>query len=171
MNNYLLIIFACAIVLLTMFLVICNTSETFRMPNKNDTQFLSKNCFDYDSVKQYEKYYSVADVKEDKNKGMLFTTPIDKVRELQNFNLTKYGNGLFINNICVSPDNRRKGIAQKLITNIIKNARTKGVNFLFLQVKENNVGAIKLYRKLGFKDQHRFTGSGGVTYLNMILHL
>lgn len=171
MENYYLVIFAIVILILTMFLIICNTHETFRMPKKQDTTFLAKNCFDINSVKEYEKYYSLADVKEDKGKGMLFTAPLNKIKELSSFNLTKYGNGLFINNICVSPDNRRKGIAKKLITNIIKNSKKKNINFLFLQVKNNNVGAIKLYKSLGFKEHHRFSGSGGITYLNMILHL
>ena len=78
---------------------------------------------------------------------------------------------LFINNICVAPDNRRQGIAKKLIKNIIKNAKAKKINFLFLQVKEINEGAVKLYKSLGFKTQHKFSGAGGNTYLNMILHL
>jgi ribosomal protein S18 acetylase RimI-like enzyme len=170
MNNYLLIILAIAIVLLTMFLIICNTSETFRMPTLKDTKFL-KQCFDEKSIKEFEKYYNVADVNENKNKGMLFTTPINELIELQNFNLTKYGNGLLVNNICVSPDSRRHGVAKKLMKKMIKDSRKNNIDFLFLQVKNNNIGAIKLYKSLGFEENHRFSGSEGITYLNMILKL
>ena len=153
-----------------MFLVLCNTSETFRMPTRKDTYFLSDNCFDYNSVKDYEKYYDYADVKEVEDKALVFTTPIEKIRELQNFNLNRYGNGLLINNMCVSPDNRRQGLAKKLLNNIIKKAKKSGrINFLFLQVKKSNQAAYNIYLKLGFKEQHRFTGSKGETYINMIL--
>lgn len=170
MKNYILIIFTLAILILFVFLVICNTSETFRMPTIRDTSFLSENCFDYDSVKEYERYYDYADVKEIENKALVFTTPIEKIRELQNFNLNRYGNGLLINNMCVTPDNRRKGMAKKLITNIIKQAqKSNRINFLFLQVKQSNAAAHNMYLKLGFKEQHRFTGSKGENYINMIL--
>ena len=78
---------------------------------------------------------------------------------------------MFVNNICVSPDNRRQGIAKKMILETIENAKKQKVDFLFLQVKENNEGAVKLYKKLGFKKIYRFIGSSGIYYLNMILHI
>ena len=170
MKNYILILLISAIIILTMFLIICNTSETFRMPTLKDTDFLAKYCFNADDIKPYEKYYGIADVKEQQNKALVFTTPIKQIKELSNFNLSRYGNGLFINNMCVNPKHRRKGIAKKMISNIIENARNdNNINFLFLQVKDSNKPAFKLYRDFGFKEQHRFTGSKGETYFNMIL--
>jgi ribosomal protein S18 acetylase RimI-like enzyme len=170
MKSYSLIVFSCSVIILTVFLIICNNTETFRMPTLKDTDFLTKYCFNADDIKPYEQYYGVADVKEQKNKALVFTTPINQIKELSNFNLSQYGNGLFINNMCVNPKHRRKGIAKKMISNIIENARNdNNINFLFLQVKNSNKPAFKLYSEFEFKEQRRFTGSKGETYVNMMM--
>ena len=75
--------------------------------NIKDTHFYQK-LFDYENVKEYEKYYP-ADVKEDKKKGMLFATPITHVKELKN-NLTKKW---VIYKYITYLQIRRQGIAKK----------------------------------------------------------
>ena len=51
----------------------------------------------------------------------------------------------------VSPSHRRKGIAQKLLRETEALLKQKGVNECRLEVREDNVAAITLYRKLGYK--------------------
>ena len=53
-----------------------------------------------------------------------------------------------INNIAVDILERRKGIARKMIDNIIFNLDVKNI---FLEVSAVNKEAIKLYEKIGFK--------------------
>jgi ribosomal-protein-alanine N-acetyltransferase len=50
--------------------------------------------------------------------------------------------------VAVHPDCRRRGIARSLITSAINNA--EGLNTVFLEVRESNTPAIKLYESLGF---------------------
>ncbi len=54
-------------------------------------------------------------------------------------------------NLAVHPDARRRGIARKLLLNLLDNLERKGVKKAFLEVRENNVAAIRLYEALGFK--------------------
>ena len=54
-------------------------------------------------------------------------------------------------NVAVHPDFRRRGIAQKLVTELIKALSEKGVKSLALEVRESNAPAIALYKQLGFQ--------------------
>jgi len=54
--------------------------------------------------------------------------------------------------IDVSPAYRRKGIGQLLLREIERIFREKGVEATHLEVREDNVAAINLYRKLGYEN-------------------
>jgi ribosomal protein S18 acetylase RimI-like enzyme len=62
-----------------------------------------------------------------------------------------------IANVAVHPDHRRKGIARALTERAIQHAREKKVDNIWLQVREDNPGAIDLYTKLGFIERARRT--------------
>jgi len=53
--------------------------------------------------------------------------------------------------IDVSPKHRRKGIGQRLLQEIEKTFKDKGVKTCCLEVRENNFGALSLYQKLGYR--------------------
>jgi len=53
--------------------------------------------------------------------------------------------------IAVIPEYRRKGIGSMLLNYLIKIAKEKGLNSIILEVKENNMPAINLYKKFNFK--------------------
>jgi len=53
--------------------------------------------------------------------------------------------------IDVSPTYRRKRVAQKLLEEIEKIFKGKGVKSCYLEVREDNVAALSLYQKLGYK--------------------
>jgi ribosomal-protein-alanine N-acetyltransferase len=53
--------------------------------------------------------------------------------------------------IDVSPPYRRRGIAQRLLQKIEEIFKEKGVKSCRLEVREDNVAALKLYQKLGYK--------------------
>ncbi len=57
-------------------------------------------------------------------------------------------------NISVAPKMQGIGIGQKIMTHLIKIA-TKKAETLFLEVRPSNIGAIKLYNKLGFNEVGR----------------
>jgi [ribosomal protein S18]-alanine N-acetyltransferase len=55
-----------------------------------------------------------------------------------------------IYNICISSRNRRMGIGQSLIDELIKLSGNR-VNSIWLEVRESNEQAISFYKKSGFK--------------------
>ena len=56
-----------------------------------------------------------------------------------------------VTNIAVHPDYRRMGIGKLLIEEMIRFANEMNMHSMFLEVRESNITAQKLYRKLGFK--------------------
>lgn len=53
-------------------------------------------------------------------------------------------------NVAVHPDFRRRGVAEELITELIRGLGEKGNHCLSLEVRVSNAPAIALYEKLGF---------------------
>ena len=53
--------------------------------------------------------------------------------------------------IDISPTHRRKGIAERLLQEIEKIFREKGIKVCYLEVREDNIAALSLYQKSGYK--------------------
>lgn len=64
-------------------------------------------------------------------------------------------NELFICNLAVFHEYRRKGIASKLLKKTEEIAVKKGMNYLSLYVEIDNDIAIKFYKKYGFKEEKK----------------
>jgi ribosomal-protein-alanine N-acetyltransferase len=74
--------------------------------------------------------------------------------------------------IDVSPSHRRRGVGQMLLQEMEKIFVQKSVQACLLEVKESNVAAISLYRKLGYEEIERLENYYGKTdgiYLRKIL--
>ncbi|MBQ3150245.1 MAG: ribosomal protein S18-alanine N-acetyltransferase [Clostridia bacterium] len=56
----------------------------------------------------------------------------------------------YITNVAVFPEFRRCGVAAKLISKALDNAKQRDCEFLSLEVRKSNIPAINLYKKLGF---------------------
>ena len=56
----------------------------------------------------------------------------------------------YINNIAVSPQHRRRGVASALLSALTARARELELSFLTLEVRAGNAPAIALYEKFGF---------------------
>lgn len=54
-------------------------------------------------------------------------------------------------NIAVDRDYRRHGIGSALVSYLMKFGDTEGITDCFLEVRENNIPAIELYKKMGFE--------------------
>lgn len=62
--------------------------------------------------------------------------------------------GLF--DIVVDKNYRNQGYGEQLIKNVIRVGRDKGIKKAYLQVMLNNLPALKLYSKLGFKELYQY---------------
>ena len=57
-----------------------------------------------------------------------------------------------IANVATHPDYRRRGIGRALTERVMKQARDKKASAIWLHVRDDNPGAIKLYQDLGFQE-------------------
>jgi ribosomal-protein-alanine acetyltransferase len=83
---------------------------------------------------------------------------------------TSFGHILTID---IAPAYRRKGIAQKLLHEIETIFREKGIKECRLEVREDNVAALNLYQKLGYKKVgklEKYYGDAHGLYLQKTLH-
>jgi ribosomal protein S18 acetylase RimI-like enzyme len=62
-----------------------------------------------------------------------------------------------IANVATHPDYRRRGIGRALTERVMKQARDKNASAIWLHVRDDNPGAIKLYQDLGFQEIARRT--------------
>ena len=62
-----------------------------------------------------------------------------------------------IGSIMLAPDQRGRGLGRALVETLLCWAVQHGAGRVFLQVEENNVVAIGLYRSLGFQEVYRYT--------------
>lgn len=54
-------------------------------------------------------------------------------------------------NIAVEEKERRKGFGKFMIKKFIEEAKNRGIEYLYLEVRQSNLNAINLYKKFGFK--------------------
>lgn len=55
-----------------------------------------------------------------------------------------------LGNVAVDPEWRRRGVARRLIAEVVERAAARGVRELFLEVRPSNTGARLLYESFGF---------------------
>jgi len=56
-----------------------------------------------------------------------------------------------VNNIAVHPECRGLGLGEAMMRFAIAKVRAAGAEFMTLEVRQSNVGAVTLYKKLGFE--------------------
>jgi len=54
-------------------------------------------------------------------------------------------------NLAIHPAHRRRGVARRLVEDVLAGFGSAGVRRVFLEVRAGNRGAIRLYRGLGFE--------------------
>lgn len=72
-------------------------------------------------------------------------------------------------NLAVHPDFQRRGIARRLLEEIISFARSNNKSYVFLEVRKSNKIARSLYASMGFSHaftwRHYYTDSGEDAYI------
>ncbi len=56
-----------------------------------------------------------------------------------------------ITNVAITEKQRGKGYGKKLMESVIEAEKLRGITKLFLEVRESNTNAIRLYKSVGFK--------------------
>ena len=55
-------------------------------------------------------------------------------------------------NLCIKPEVRRRGLGNRMLVHLMEQARVLGVEYMLLEVRPSNLGAIKLYMDRGFNE-------------------
>lgn len=110
---------------------------------------IEKQCFDREAFTKQQLSYLLADY----NTVGLVARVNDEIvgfviAQIEIERRMMFGHILTVN---VAPAYRRKGIAQRLLAEIESMLREKGVKECRLEVREDNVAALNLYQKLGYK--------------------
>lgn len=124
--------------------------EFLRITSETDSEIfeklsvLDKKCIGSDgwSVESF-----LSEVRKDNGIVLCFTENRNIIALLSGYFAEGEGD---ITSVAVDENFRRKGLAQKLISEFIKNLPENTDN-VFLEVRENNIPAINLYEKCGFE--------------------
>lgn len=90
----------------------------------------------------------IYEIKENPFSTFLLYKEDDKILGFINYWITF--DSATINQIATRLDSRKKGVATALLNECEKDIKSKEVEFLTLEVRENNEAAIALYQKFGF---------------------
>jgi len=77
-------------------------------------------------------------------------------------------------NLAVAPQYRRQGHGTALVTAALEGMRSRGIQSVFLEVRESNLGAIAFYEDLGFlrsgrrKDYYRYPDEAAITMVRKL---
>jgi len=55
-------------------------------------------------------------------------------------------------NVAVKPEHRQRGLGSYLLSRLLETGRERGIRTVFLEVRESNQAALKLYRRFGFSE-------------------
>ena len=63
-----------------------------------------------------------------------------------------------LENIVVAADQQRRGVGSALIRELLQRAESAGATSVLLEVRASNFAALRLYQKLGFREDGRRAG-------------
>jgi GNAT superfamily N-acetyltransferase len=131
-------------ILLISYIFSKNIFEQFINPSIKE-EILLRKCFNENELNSFKKYYDYTNIINIKD-SIIFSTPNKVIQEIPKITW----NGIFLNNLCVEPKLRNRGIGKEIVLKVIEQAKIENKDHIILQVAENNIYAIKLYETLGF---------------------
>ncbi len=104
----------------------------------------------------FSRPWSQSALKEElENPAAVFLTAMEKNEILGYAGMHCAWGECYLDNIAVFPKHRRRGVAKVLLLALEKAARERNGEFLSLEVRASNQGAIALYEAMGFQEAGR----------------
>lgn len=92
---------------------------------------------------------------ETENPNACFFTAVEDGKILGYAGMHMAAGECYVDNVAVFPAFRRKGVGEALLRALLREAESRGGEFLSLEVRPSNASALALYRKLGFLEEGR----------------
>lgn len=90
-----------------------------------------------------------------KNKRCFLSLMVDGIHAGCGLGIMESGYlGVF--DIVVDPDLRSRGLGRIIVESVLQWGKQQGAETAYLQVMKNNLPAINLYRKIGFKEVYKY---------------
>ena len=129
--------------------------ESYRKCIDNEYDYLTAaiNNYNSDEVKHVVVTNSDNSVNSNPDNNAVSDIDNDKERscsKLAGFALLRCFDDAELIRIAVDTKQRRHGIGERLLDNLLQEARTREIHNIFLEVRSSNVPAIRLYEKAGF---------------------
>ena len=118
-----------------------NIAEEFNITKENSPNYV---LFSVDNEKLKSQY----------NNGRLMFAAIDKDKIIGYYSLEIYNNECEINNLCVLPEYRHRGIGAMLLKHAVNIANENKLNKIKISIVEENIELKKWYENFGFIQTH-----------------
>jgi ribosomal protein S18 acetylase RimI-like enzyme len=131
--------------LVTLYIDLFSSGESFQYHNKNETQNYLQSIF--------EVGYGVFAIEKNQLAGALLLTPLSFDNLLPN-DITKgfdLNHSIYVAEMMVEKTQQGRGIGKKLLLHFLENVDKKTYTDAFIRVWVENKAALGLYKKVGFK--------------------
>ncbi len=115
-----------------------------------DAGALHRHCYPEASLDDLQHYLAWCLARERQGRILRLVAEVDG-QAVANAQLTVWGGVGEIGSVVVAEDHRRQGLARKLITRLIGEARQRGLISAEIAVHEGQTAILAFYRRLGFE--------------------
>lgn len=126
------------------------TEAVVRSARMDDAEALHRHCYPEASLDDVQEYLAWCLAQEKKGRILRLVAEVDG-EAVGNAQLTVWGELGEIGSVIVSENHRRRGLARRLITALITEAREWGLAGLEIAVHESQPAILAFYRNLGFE--------------------
>lgn len=118
----------------------------------SNAQYISVENAERTLLKLLKMGFGIIALQNEQLAGFLFAFPVEPDEEFPSELKNEFTNSLYIAEVVVGAEFRERGIATKMLEEMQHTAIKLHYDNLILRVWDENVAALNLYRKAGFKD-------------------
>ena len=126
------------------------TETIIRRARLEDAADLHRYCYPEAGLDDVQEYLAWCLAQERKGRIVRLVAEVSG-RAVGNAQLTVWDRTGEIGSVCVGEEHRRQGLARRLITALIDEARRRGLDSAEIEVHESQPAILAFYRRLGFR--------------------
>jgi ribosomal protein S18 acetylase RimI-like enzyme len=116
----------------------------------DDAEAVHRHCYPHNNLDEVRDYLAWCLRQAEKGRIVRLVAEVDG-QAVGNVQLTVWGQDGEVGSLCVGKDYRQRGLARRLLTEVIGEARQRGLVALEISVDDNQAAILAFYQKLGFR--------------------